>query len=81
MSGCHGLNAPIQRFGKLIHCAAAFTRFRGYYGYAREHVLDAVVEFGDEQILSLQRLLKSCFTLHEHGLMLASFGKERCKDE
>ena len=53
MRNCHALDALIECLDKLVHGAAALLRIHGDHANAREHVLDAVVKLGDQQVLVL----------------------------
>ena len=45
------MNATVQRFDELVHGHAASARMHDDRRNAREHVFDAVVKFGDQQVL------------------------------
>src|SRR5262245_21940558 len=58
MRGRHGLDAPIECANEHIDRAAAPTCALGNHSNTCEHVSDAVVELGHEEVLALLRLLK-----------------------
>src|SRR5262245_39614108 len=49
----HRLDTPIENVEELIYRAAAFARALRDHGDTGEHVLDTMVELGDQQILLL----------------------------
>src|SRR5580765_7979752 len=53
MRGRHRLDAPVERSDELVHRAAALARIHRHHGNAREHVLDAMVELGEEHVAML----------------------------
>src|SRR5258707_13760398 len=57
MSGCNRLNAAVERIDELVSGPAAPARVPDDCRNARQHVFDAVVEFGAQQILALFGLL------------------------
>src|SRR4029077_19044552 len=46
-----------QRLDEVVHAAASLARLPRDDGHAGEHVLDAVIELGDEQVLALFGML------------------------
>ena len=64
--------SPVQQFDEVVHCVASLARLLGDNGNAREHVFDAVIEFGNEQVLTLFRLLSigniKCQPAHAYKL-------------
>ncbi len=47
----------MERFDELVHGPAALARVHHNRRNARKHVFDAVVEFGDQQVMALFSLL------------------------
>src|SRR5262249_21706216 len=53
VGGGHGLDATVEGFDELVHRAAALPAIHRDHANTREHVLDAMVQLGDQQVLML----------------------------